>query len=222
MKNFSVSMLSALILVMATLPAQAATIVVPPSGNNSNNVANNTPAMGNVWTGIAQSVTAVDKNVTFGFYLFGSSPSSLLYSLYAGDGIFGTALKQVLVSAPSTGAFNPILTSADFSDVDLVLGQRYTFKASLPGEGLPPLGTSSDASAVYAGVNNNPYADGRFYFTGSAFNQSLPAFSSRDLAFSMSGVVAAVPEPATWAMMVLGFGLIGGLLRQKRSTYQLA
>jgi hypothetical protein len=29
---------------------------------------------------------------------------------------------------------------------------------------------------------------------------------------------AAVPEPATWAMLIVGFGGIGGLLRTKRRT----
>ena len=28
----------------------------------------------------------------------------------------------------------------------------------------------------------------------------------------------AVPEPATWLMMILGFGLIGGALRRQRMT----
>ena len=31
------------------------------------------------------------------------------------------------------------------------------------------------------------------------------------------GVAAAVPEPATWAMMMLGFGALGGLVRSRRS-----
>ena len=30
------------------------------------------------------------------------------------------------------------------------------------------------------------------------------------------GEPTAVPEPATWAMMILGFGLIGGVLRARR------
>jgi hypothetical protein len=29
--------------------------------------------------------------------------------------------------------------------------------------------------------------------------------------------VDAVPEPATWAMMIGGFGLVGGALRRRRS-----
>ncbi len=31
------------------------------------------------------------------------------------------------------------------------------------------------------------------------------------------GVSPAVPEPATWGMMLLGFGIIGGALRQRRT-----
>jgi hypothetical protein len=27
-----------------------------------------------------------------------------------------------------------------------------------------------------------------------------------------------VPEPATWAMMILGFGLLGGAIRRRKAT----
>ena len=32
----------------------------------------------------------------------------------------------------------------------------------------------------------------------------------------------AVPEPATWAMMVIGFGLVGGTMRRRRTTVSFA
>ena len=31
-------------------------------------------------------------------------------------------------------------------------------------------------------------------------------------------VAAGVPEPATWAMMLVGFGGLGGLLRRRRTA----
>lgn len=34
---------------------------------------------------------------------------------------------------------------------------------------------------------------------------------------TISEVTAAVPEPATWAMMIMGFGLIGGAMRSRQS-----
>jgi PEP-CTERM motif len=42
-----------------------------------------------------------------------------------------------------------------------------------------------------------------------------------NLAFRL-GAPGAVPEPATWAMMLLGFGLVGGAMRRRKSAAQLA
>jgi PEP-CTERM motif len=30
--------------------------------------------------------------------------------------------------------------------------------------------------------------------------------------------LGAIPEPATWAMMILGFGMIGGAMRRRRAV----
>jgi hypothetical protein len=35
-------------------------------------------------------------------------------------------------------------------------------------------------------------------------------------------VTAAVPEPATWAMMIIGFGLVGGAMRARRQTVRVS
>jgi len=194
--------------------AHAATITYLP-GTNSQSVAEDIPGSSSVWTGIAQSVTAVDTNVSFGFYLFGASSSPVLYSLYAGDGVSGTALEQVLVTSPVADGFHATLALADFSSVTLTVGEKYTFVASLPGGGLPAIGTSSVASAAYAGLDN-PYADGRFYFTGASYNESLPAFADRDLAFSMTGTSpSAVPETASWCLFIAGAGMMGAAMRRR-------
>ena len=41
---------------------------------------------------------------------------------------------------------------------------------------------------------------------------------TRISAISYSALSAAVPEPATWAMMILGLFLIGGAMRRRKST----
>ncbi len=33
-----------------------------------------------------------------------------------------------------------------------------------------------------------------------------------------SGMISAVPEPATWAMMIIGFGAIGAAMRRRAAT----
>lgn len=45
---------------------------------------------------------------------------------------------------------------------------------------------------------------------------ALPEASRLALAQNLQTVAPAVPEPATWAMMVLGFGLIGAATRRRR------
>ncbi len=45
-----------------------------------------------------------------------------------------------------------------------------------------------------------------FYSTGNSFELDNIATTS------------AVPEPATWAMMIVGFGLVGGAIRRRRQT----
>ena len=50
----------------------------------------------------------------------------------------------------------------------------------------------------------------------------LLAISAADIqAFDVIGwtkaQAAAVPEPGTWAMMMVGFGLVGGALRRRRT-----
>jgi hypothetical protein len=39
---------------------------------------------------------------------------------------------------------------------------------------------------------------------------------------SVARITTAVPEPATWAMMIAGFGLVGGTLRRRRAVVRLA
>ena len=36
-----------------------------------------------------------------------------------------------------------------------------------------------------------------------------------DFFFEVQGTTGAVPEPASWALMILGFGMAGGLLRAR-------
>lgn len=53
---------------------------------------------------------------------------------------------------------------------------------------------------------------------GQSFTQTLPDSdpSQREFHFSGQTAVSAVPEPATWAMMILGLGGVGAALRNRR------
>jgi hypothetical protein len=54
-----------------------------------------------------------------------------------------------------------------------------------------------------------------FDFGGQAGLLSA-TFSSDRAAFEIDDLAAAVPEPASWAMMIAGFGMVGGALRSTR------
>jgi hypothetical protein len=60
----------------------------------------------------------------------------------------------------------------------------------------------------------------RYFFTfGAADNVNKVVFNTTQPAFEFDNIAAAissVPEPSTWAMMILGFGLVGFSLRNDR------
>ena len=127
---------------------------------------------------------------------------------------------------------NPTPTVAIPSAPPFFIGNQIQF-ANVPGTfggvvGSAPsigFGTGSVAAFQITGTSLNfTQFVGRTIFTGTA---NAPVFSVGTFALSSFGSgnstltitqVAAIPEPATWMMMLLGFGLIGASLRYGRRT----
>jgi hypothetical protein len=83
-----------------------------------------------------------------------------------------------------------------------------------PASGDPYYRTAAQAlaaSSIY--IANVTIAAGgqtvRFYIPDGVINDNVGGVSI---------AIASVPEPATWAMMILGFGLVGGAMRARRRT----
>lgn len=91
------------------------------------------------------------------------------------------------------------------------LGLGYTFTGSQIAALVPALANGDQAS-----LQTNPIVT--FFFDGA--DPGLVAgmrLSSDTNAFEIDDVaVNGVPEPATWAMMILGFGAIGFAMRRRR------
>ena len=47
---------------------------------------------------------------------------------------------------------------------------------------------------------------------------SRVTFSSGQNSFEFDNIAAGVPEPATWALMILGFGAVGGAMRRRQAV----
>jgi hypothetical protein len=53
-------------------------------------------------------------------------------------------------------------------------------------------------------------------FSNNAGADSSWEFGMRDMSYTLSA--AGVPEPATWALMIMGFGAVGGAMRRRQSV----
>ena len=90
---------------------------------------------------------------------------------------------------------------------------------------LPPQRTGNDCTGDPTGPLCNWTAAG-VGFAGIAksveFEGPSGYFAFDDLAFGVAPPSGAVPEPATWALMLLGFGAIGGAMRRQRTRVAYA
>lgn len=97
----------------------------------------------------------------------------------------------------------------DFSNVSLL--------GPLPGgstTAIPATAFSTDQNE-FRQVNNVPISAGTYRIRLQGTPGTTNGGFGGDVAFTAA---SAVPEPGTWLMMLVGFGLLGGALRRKRQT----
>lgn len=100
-------------------------------------------------------------------------------------------VRQVLCAAPLLACVKPAMAWAD--------------------EGERPV--SADAGGVIS-----PFAFILTTPTSLIFRASGPSDTVGAYIDSIGLVGAPVPEPAAWAMLILGVGLVGGAMRRRRNT----
>lgn len=115
-----------------------------------------------------------------------------------------------------TGSFDYDTAAGTFSNVDYVRGgDTFTVASSTgPGAGVDQAffgDTSTGDYDVYQFAT--PLAGGGTDTITAAFHPA--EFVAAGGSVSTTGLAAAAPEPATWAVMVLGFGLSGAMMRRR-------
>lgn len=157
---------------------------------------------------LGQSFTAIDAQLlTIGFR-FGQInpgfPNDLVkLDLYTGTGTGGTLVASRTLTLPTNVDYS-FFTDIDFTGTSLTVGAVYSAALSIVGNS-PLIGVVVDTDNEYAGgVLFSPQASLAECGDGNC-----------DLAFRVVGT--NVPEPASWALLITGFGLTGATLRAGRA-----
>lgn len=135
----------------------------------------------------------------------------------------------------STATFgNTSVTPGTFSDsIDLgsfdgfiQAGQAYRISGTISTSYQDASTQNIDFSSVSLnGQNFTLTPSGRFEFgfvsdvaAGAANLLTISGSSGTNASYAGTLNIAAVPEAATWAMMIIGFGFVGGVVRTRRRT----
>jgi hypothetical protein len=224
--------LAAAAAVAIAAPASAANLVVNGSFD-ADTVGTKVNFQGHVtgWTGganltfLAPPGSADDLNQYLAVYgpFPATSPDGGNFILADGDPNYSGAFSQTISG----------LTIGDRYTLSFwqAAGQQYGFTGPTTERWSVSFGGDTQLSALFslpeAGVG--PWEKQTMTFTASAESQVLSFLAqgtpggAPPISF-LDGVslTAAVPEPATWAMMITGFGAVGGALRRKRTVLAAA
>ena len=160
--------------------------------------ANEAPPNGSLAKGSAQVFVddVANTMVVQASFIFLSSPAS-------------EAFIQCCTAAPFAGTADLAVTTVGTFPAGVISGNyTHTFDLLAAGTYLPGFitangGTPAGAEAAFLGG----LSDGQAYF-----NIRTPNFPAGEI----SGFFAPVPEPSTWALMLVGFGAVGAALRHSR------
>lgn len=135
----------------------------------------------------------------------GLSAGTTVAHIHCCTAVPGTGTVGVAVTPVTLPGF-PVGVTAGSYATTLNLADAATYTGTfLTANG----GTPATAEAgLLAGIQA-----GRAYFN---------VHSSRFPGGEIRGFLAPVPEPATWAMMIAGFGMLGGVMRRRRPITRLA
>jgi len=172
----------------------------------------------------ASNAALVVDSTTIGKSVIVSSTNDVIATFESADAGYTSELslegRPGIIFRNNDLANYPIGTTVNLGS--FAVGTELIFKLYVTNEGRSYFsgpGSRNPDDAAHAAVNT----DGGLTFVG--FEDIYGASDDfNDLVFSFSNTIAAaapgVPEPASWAMMIAGFGMVGGALRARARKVQ--
>ena len=164
---------------------------------------------------LAQAATVFDLTFTGTFALFGSPTLVNGTGTVTVNGLTGAGneLASTLSSNPKITDVDITLNLFHFDFGDTLFSAIATHNGNPTGFEYSGLDT---ISGVLYTLNTIPFTDD-FIVTATTTGTRFPITNILKGEFTISPEsIGTVPEPATWAMLVLGFGGIGAMLRLAR------
>ena len=78
--------------------------------------------------------------------------------------------------------------------------------------------TGPDVTYTGSAINGGAGRDGYVTYTSLGSQITGATFSSSVNSFEIDNLSTGVPEPATWALLVLGFGFVGSVMRRRTAA----
>ncbi|WP_296598348.1 PEPxxWA-CTERM sorting domain-containing protein [Phenylobacterium sp.] len=152
---------------------------------------------------------------------FGGDPDPVGAGRYAVD-LLGTSSQGSIYQALTLETGKTYRLSFDYSNNPFIAGAAMTFGIAIDGT-LAVVESVGHSGATTNAMDWQTYtleftaigSSAAIYFNNTAGNPGSGMYLDSVALYDISEP-AAVPEPATWALMISGFGLAGTALRQRR------
>jgi hypothetical protein len=108
------------------------------------------------------------------------------------------------------GIFQPSFTGA--------FNARCGFSDTVPGGLVDPSFSRSATTGAPVGCTDSSFGEVSGDTNVARYQDWWSNAARTNRLFTTDGFVLLVPEPGTWAMLIAGFGLVGGALRRRRET----
>ncbi|MBB4154194.1 hypothetical protein GGQ80_002104 [Sphingomonas jinjuensis] len=159
------------------------------------------------------------RDTVFQFLL----PASAAGSLSTSSGFYDRQTNQVSVTASSTQLLFTSGQSSEQFAANVQFGARVSicgdFSNGLPAQSFVADSTCSSGSSSFsagsAGLTTS------INYSGNVARVSVDRITGENLRVGLIAV-PDVPEPATWAMMLVGFGMIAATARYRRRSTKIA